>query len=431
MNEHINSKRLFEEACRVIPKGVNSPVRAFGQVGGTPVFVDRGEGAYIYDVDGNRYVDYCQSWGASIMGHAHPAVVEAVKKQAEKGTSFGIPTESEVRLAEIVVSNFKKVDMVRFVSSGTEAVMSAVRLARGFTDRRGVIKFEGGYHGHVDYLLVKAGSGMATLGLPSSAGVTVDNTKHTYNIPLDDPHELDILFDEHGDEIACILVEGIPANNGLLIQTRDFMQYLQEKAHKHGALLVLDEVITGFRVGKGGATELYDLDPDIVTFGKVIGGGLPVGAFGGRPEIMQKIAPLGNVYQAGTLSGNPLAMSSGIAVLSYLIEHDSWKDLEEKGRLWEDGIRSIIEKNDYPLNIARQGSIFWLSFAKGELPKQAKQITPESIKKYAEFFHAMLDMGYYFAPSGYEVGFLTISHTKEIIEETLSAVEKGLQQIYS
>jgi glutamate-1-semialdehyde 2,1-aminomutase len=427
MNERKNSERLFEEACKIIPKGVNSPVRAFGQVGGTPVFMDRGEGAYIYDVDGNRYVDYCQSWGASIMGHAHPEVVEAIKKQAEKGTSFGIPTEAEVRLGEVIVSNFKKVDMVRFVSSGTEAVMSAVRLARGFTERQGVIKFEGGYHGHVDYLLVKAGSGMATLGLPSSAGVTVDNTKHTYNIPLDDTAELDLLFDQHGDNIACILVEGIPANNGLLIQTREFMHYLQDKAHKHGALLVVDEVITGFRVGKGGATELYGLDPDIVTFGKVIGGGLPVGAFGGKREIMQKIAPLGNVYQAGTLSGNPLAMSSGIAVLSYLIEHDSWNDLEEKGNLWEDGIRNIIDKNGYPLNIARQGSIFWLSFAEGELPRQAKHITPESIKKYAEFFHVMLDMGYYFAPSGYEVGFLTISHSKEIIEETLSSVEKGLQ----
>jgi glutamate-1-semialdehyde 2,1-aminomutase len=431
MNERKNSERLFEEACKIIPRGVNSPVRAFGQVGGTPVFMDRGEGAYIYDVDGNRYVDCCQSWGASIMGHAHPEVVDAIKKQAEKGTSFGIPTEAEVRLAEIVVSNFKKVDMVRFVSSGTEAVMSAVRLARGFTGRQGVIKFEGGYHGHVDYLLVKAGSGMATLGLPSSAGVTVDNTKHTYNIPLDDTAELDLLFDQHGDNIACILVEGIPANNGLLIQTKGFMHYLQEKAHKHGALLVVDEVITGFRVGKGGATESYGLDPDIVTFGKVIGGGLPVGAFGGRREIMQKIAPLGNVYQAGTLSGNPLAMSSGIAVLSYLIEHDSWNDLEVKGKLWEDGIRSIIDKNGYPLNIARQGSIFWLSFAEGELPRQAKHITPESIKKYAEFFHIMLDMGYYFAPSGYEVGFLTISHSREIIDETLSAMETGLQKTFS
>ncbi|HDS01280.1 MAG TPA: glutamate-1-semialdehyde-2,1-aminomutase [candidate division Zixibacteria bacterium] len=429
MSKIEKSEKLFEKACSLIPKGVNSPVRAFGQVGGTPIFMERGEGTYIYDVDGNKYVDYCQSWGASIMGHAHPVVVEAVKKQAEKGTSFGIPTEVEVQLADIVVSNFKKIDMVRFVSSGTEAVMSAVRLARGFTGKDSVLKFEGGYHGHVDYLLVEAGSGLATLGLPASAGVTEGNAQNTYNIPLDDTDKLDQLFEKHGNDIACILVEGIPANNGLLIQSREFMHHLQQKAHKHNALLVVDEVITGFRVGKGGATEMYCIDPDIVTFGKVIGGGLPVGAFGAKREIMEKIAPLGPVYQAGTLSGNPLAMSSGIAVLSYLIEYDSWKYLEEIGKFWEDNIREIITKNGYPMNIARKGSIFWFSFAEGDLPTQGKQITPESIKLYAKFFHAMLEQGFYFAPSGYEVGFLTISHTKEILEVTLDAMEKGLQKI--
>ncbi len=430
MAERNNSEKLFEKACKYIPKGVNSPVRAFGQVGGTPVFVEKGKGCYIHDADGNRYVDYCQSWGASILGHAHDDVVQAIRQQAEKGTSFGIPTEVEIELAELIISNFKRIDMVRMVSSGTEAVMSAVRLARGHTGRKGVVKFEGGYHGHVDYLLVKAGSGLATLGLPSSAGVTEDNARHTYNIPFDDKQKLDDIFEKHGDDIACVLVEGIPANNGLLIQSKEYMNYLQETAKKHGALLVVDEVITGFRVGREGACGLYDLNPDIVTFGKVIGGGLPVGAFGARQEVMESVAPLGPVYQAGTLSGNPLAMASGIAVLKHLIENDAWSELEKKGRRFESGIRSIIESKDYPLNLARQGSIFWFSFAKGDPPKQGSQITADGIQKYAEFFYAMLDQGFYFAPSGYEVGFMTTLHSDEVIDDTVAALEKGLKKIF-
>jgi glutamate-1-semialdehyde 2,1-aminomutase len=430
MNKREKSEKLFEKACKLIPSGVNSPVRAFGQVGGTPVFMKRGDGAYLYDADGNRFIDYCQSWGASILGHAHPDVVKAVADQAAKGTSFGIPTELEIKLAEIIISNFKKIDMIRFVNSGTEAVMSAVRLARGYTGKKGVVKFEGSYHGHVDYLLVKAGSGLATLGLPSSDGVTEDNAKHTYNIPFDEPDKVDEIFAKHGDDIACILVEGIPANNGLLIQSKEFMRHLQTTAHKHNALLVVDEVITGFRVGPGGATARYNLDPDIVTFGKVIGGGLPVGAFGGKKEIMEKIAPIGPVYQAGTLSGNPLAMASGIAVLTHLLQNDAYAKLEEKGTYFEKSIREIIDKNFYPMNIARAGSIFWLSFDEGDLPTKASQISPESVTKYAEFFHKLLDENFYFAPSGYEVGFITTAHTREILDVTISVIEKALKAIF-
>jgi glutamate-1-semialdehyde 2,1-aminomutase len=431
MNRRENSEKLFEKACKLIPRGVNSPVRAFGQVGGTPVFMKRGDGAYLYDADGNRYIDYCQSWGASILGHAHPDVVKAVADQAAKGTSFGIPTELEVKLAEIIISNFKKIDMIRFVNSGTEAVMSAVRLARGYTGKKGVVKFEGGYHGHVDYLLVKAGSGLATLGLPSSDGVTEDNAKHTYNVPFDEPDKVDDVFAKHGDDIACILVEGIPANNGLLIQSKEFMQHLQKTARKYNTLLIVDEVITGFRVGVGGATEIYDLDPDLVTFGKVIGGGLPVGAFGGKKEIMEKIAPMGPVYQAGTLSGNPLAMASGIAVLTHILQNDVYVELEEKGAYFEKSISEIIDKYFYPMNIARAGSIFWFSFNEGDLPTKASQISPESITKYAEFFHKLLDRSFYFAPSGYEVGFITTSHTREILEATLTTMADVLAKVFN
>jgi glutamate-1-semialdehyde 2,1-aminomutase len=431
MNRRENSEKLFEKACKLIPRGVNSPVRAFGQVGGTPVFMKRGDGAYLYDADGNRYIDYCQSWGASILGHAHPDVVKAVADQAAKGTSFGIPTELEVKLAEIIISNFKKIDMIRFVNSGTEAVMSAVRLARGYTGKKGVVKFEGGYHGHVDYLLVKAGSGLATLGLPSSDGVTEDNAKHTYNVPFDEPDKVDDVFAKHGDDIACILVEGIPANNGLLIQSKEFMQHLQKTARKYNTLLIVDEVITGFRVGVGGATAIYNLDPDLVTFGKVIGGGLPVGAFGGKKEIMEKIAPMGPVYQAGTLSGNPLAMASGIAVLTHILQNDVYVELEEKGAYFEKSISEIIDKYFYPMNIARAGSIFWFSFNEGDLPTKASQISPESITKYAEFFHKLLDRSFYFAPSGYEVGFITTSHTREILEATLTTMADVLAKVFN
>ena len=430
MNKRVKSEQLFKQACRLIPKGVNSPVRAFGNVGGTPVFVERGEGAYIFDADGNRYVDYCQSWGASILGHAHRRVVEAICKQAERGTSFGIPTELEVRLADFILDKFKRAEMIRFVSSGTEAVMSAVRLARGYTGKKGIIKFEGGYHGHVDHLLSQAGSGLATLGLPASAGVTEDNAKHTYTVPFGELAKVEELFSAHDNDIACILIEGIPANNGLLIQSKAFMHALQNLCKKHSALFIVDEVITGFRVGPDGACGLYDLNPDLVTFGKVIGGGLPVGAFAGRKDIMEKVAPLGPVYQAGTLSGNPLAMASGLAVLTELFENDWYPKLEQKGQCFEEGIRKIIDKNNYPLNIARAGCIFWLSFAEGALPTKASQIGKNGIKTYAKFFHACLEQGFYFAPSGYEVGFITVAHEKEIIDQTLEAIEKSLAQTF-
>jgi glutamate-1-semialdehyde 2,1-aminomutase len=404
------SKALYRRALKHLSGGVNSPVRAFRAVGGAPIYIERGVGAYIFDVDGNRYLDFCCSWGPLILGHAHPAVIEAVASTAGKGTSFGTVHELEVLLAEKIKSLCPHIELIRFVSSGTEAVMSAVRLARAFTKRNRIIKFSGCYHGHSDYLLASAGSGLATFGIPSSAGVPEDFTKYTLVSPLDDIEVVRTIFEKHGSDIAAVIIEPVPANNGLLLQSQEFLEFLRDITREHKSLLIFDEVISGFRVAAGGAVEHYGLIPDLCTYGKVVGGGLPVGAFGGRAEIMKMLAPDGPVYQAGTLSGNPLAMACGLATLEYLEKNSLWNDLESKTSGF---VRTLTDAlGDTAAKVVSIGSIFWLSLQK-ERPTRAEDISPGSAKKYAALFKKALDAGIYLAPSAYEVGFISSAHSEE------------------
>jgi len=408
------SEKLFGLAGEVTPGGVNSPVRAFKAVGGTPCIIDHGAGPYLFDVDGNRYLDFCCSWGPLILGHADPDVVIAVQKQVERGMTFGASTEAEYELARFIVSHIEAVDKIRFVSSGTEAVMSAIRLARGFTGRDLLLKFEGCYHGHSDHLLVKAGSGLATLGQPSSAGVPASITKDTAVLPLDDEDALQRFFTEHGDKLAAVIIEGIPANNGLLIQRHDYMRLLRALTEKHGALLILDEVITGFRVGFGGAADYYGITPDLLTYGKIIGGGMPVGAFCGRGDIMDTVAPLGPVYQAGTLSGNPVAMVAGLTTLKKLASDNVYAELEDRNRRFVSAITGRLA--DSTVNIAGIASIFWVIFQR-DLPRAAAGIDPDGIAHYNRMHARMLDAGLYLPPSGYEVCFLSTVHTGDLLDQ--------------
>jgi glutamate-1-semialdehyde 2,1-aminomutase len=402
------SKELFEKALRSISGGVSSPVRAFKAVGGTPLYIDRGEGAYIYDIDGNRYLDFCCSWGPLILGHAHPVIIETIVKTALKGTSFGTVHENEILLADKIKSLCPHIEMMRFVSSGTEAVMSALRLARAYTKRDKVIKFSGCYHGHSDYLLASAGSGAATFGLPSSAGVPADFTRHTLVAPLDDAETITRIFEKYGDEIAAIIIEPIPANNGLLLQSREFLQFLREITWSHKTLLIFDEVISGFRVAPGGGTQFFGIIPDLCTYGKVVGGGLPVGAFGGKAEIMKMLAPEGPVYQAGTLSGNPLALGCGLATLEYLEKTSGWDKLEAKTHDFVGAINESVAEQ--PVSVISVGSIFWICL-QAERPVRAEDISPEVNKKFAALFNRALESGLYLAPSAYEVGFISTEHS--------------------
>ncbi len=412
MPERDKSKRLYERAVKSLSGGVNSPVRAFKAVGGTPIYIERGEGAYIFDVDGNRYLDFCASWGPLILGHAHPSVVSALNQAAALGTSFGTVHENEILLAEKIKQLCPHIELLRFVSSGTEAVMSAIRLARGFTKRNKIIKFSGCYHGHSDYLLVSAGSGLVTFGIPSSAGVPEEFVKHTLVAPLNEIETVRDIFKENGSDIAAVIIEPIPANNGLLLQTKEFLEFLREITLQYGALLIFDEVISGFRVAAGGATEYYGITPDLTTYGKVVGGGLPVGAFGGRAEIMKLLAPLGPVYQAGTLSGNPLAMASGLATLEYLEKNNGWHKLEKESGEFVANLRE--EVRDLPINIVAIGSIFWISF-QATPPSKAEEINSEAPAKYTGLFNKALEAGIYLAPSAYEVGFVSLVHsTKDL-----------------
>ena len=407
----------MRRAEAVMPAGVNSPVRAFQAVGGTPRVMKRGEGAWLHDVDGNRYLDFCCSWGPLILGHADPEVVAAVKTQVENGTSYGTATEIEYELARVITERIEFVDKIRFVSSGTEAVMSAVRLARGFTGRDLVLKFEGCYHGHVDHLLVSAGSGPATFGQPSSAGVPRPFTENTAVLPLDGERGLKAFFEKHGDHLAAVVIEGIPANNGLLIQRPQYMKLLRSLAETHGALMILDEVITGFRVGMQGAAGYYGIRPDLVTYGKVIGGGMPVGAFGGRAAIMDRLAPLGPVYQAGTLSGNPVAMTAGLTTLQKL-ERDRVHDrLEERTAVFLKLLRGRLGDRATVVSI---GSIFWIAF-QPEAPRSTGAIDPDGIARYNRCFHRFLEAGLYLPPSGYEVCFVSAAHTQD---DLASAAER-------
>lgn len=419
MVERPKSDKLYERALRVIPGGVDSPVRAFAAVGGKPVFIDRGERAELIDADGNRYIDFCGSWGPLILGHAHPEVLQAIGETAALGTSFGASSHLEVELAEYVIGKAKPLEKIRFVSSGTEAVMSAIRLARGFTGRDKIIKFNGCYHGHTDYLLVKAGSGLATFGEPSSKGVPADFAAHTLVADLDDTDSVNGYFKKYGDQIAAVIIEPIPANNGLLLQRPEFLKFLRDITARHGALLIFDEVISGFRVGWGGAAEKYGIIPDLMTFGKVIGGGLPVGAFGGRAEIMDKLSPLGGVYQAGTLSGNPVAMAAGLKTLQVLERDNGYVKLEILGGYFEQALKQAMKKTI--AQVVRVGSIIWIVYQK-DAPRRADKIDIAAIDKFNRDHRAILDKGVYLPPSGYEVMFVSLAHTKPMLDRAAAII---------
>ena len=412
------SEELFARACTVIPGGVDSPVRAFGAVGGTPPFVVRGEGAYVVDADGHRYLDYVQSWGALLFGHARAEIVRAAAEAAARGTSFGAPTEGEVRLAEGIVRAVPSVDMVRLVSSGTEAAMSALRLARGFTGRERILKFEGCYHGHADALLAAAGSGVATLGLPGSAGVTAGAVEDTIVLPYNDFEGLDEAFDHVGEQIACVIVEPMAANMGVVAPAEGFLERLRTACDEHGALLVFDEVITGFRVAWGGAQSLYGIVPDLTVLGKVMGGGFPCAAFGGRRDVMERLAPLGPVYQAGTLSGNPVAVAAGIASLDLAREEDPYTELERRGAILADGLRACFADAGVAATVNRATTLLSVFFTEGAVTDYAGARAADH-ERYARFFHGMLRRGVALAPSGYEAWFPSAAHGDAEVDRTL------------
>jgi glutamate-1-semialdehyde 2,1-aminomutase len=420
-------EELFARAQRVIPGGVSSPVRAFNAVGGTPFFVARAEGAFLVDTDGNRYLDYVQSWGASILGHAHPAVVAAVQQAAADGTSYGAPTAREVELAEVIIDRVPSVDQVRLVSSGTEATMTAVRLARGFTGRPKVLKFAGCYHGHLDSLLVAAGSGVATLGLPGSAGVTEGAVADTVVVPFNDVAALDAAFTEHGSQLAAALIEGVPANMGLVPPAVGFLEHLSHRCTEHGALLVCDEVITGFRLGPAGAQGRFDLTPDLSIFGKVIGGGLPLAAVGGRGDVMARLAPVGDVYQAGTLSGNPLATAAGLAALAELSPSD-YETLEARVARFTDGLRAAVHDAGLTACVPRVGTLSGITFG-AEPVRDYEGAQAVDHATYARFFHALLGRGVFLAPSGYEVMFVSLAHTDADLDRTVELAAEAAREI--
>ena len=421
------SEALFNEAKNYFPGGVNSPVRAFKSVGGNPLFMERGKGAHIWDADGNEYIDYCCSWGPLILGHADDGVLNAVDKTMRKGTSFGAPTQLENELAGLILSNNPYIEKIRFVSSGTEAVMSAIRLARGYTGKNKILKFEGCYHGHVDSLLVKAGSGLVTFGNSSSAGVPESFVKETITVPLNNKRAVEEAFVKYKNEIACIIIEPVPANNGLLLQGKEFLDFLREICSANKTLLIFDEVISGFRMSFCGAAGLYNIRPDIITYGKIIGGGFPVGAYGASREIMACVSPEGNVYQAGTLSGNPVAMSAGIAQLSACLKEGFYEALEKKTSYLVEGISKI---NSFRLfKLFRLGSIFWIAFTEKERIGSAEDIDANSMSYFKTLYHALLENGIYMGPSGYEVGFVSSAHSYADLDKTIKAFEVSLNKL--
>jgi glutamate-1-semialdehyde 2,1-aminomutase len=426
---HSRSAELFARAQRVIPGGVSSPVRAFRAVGGTPLFIARGAGAEVFDADGRSYLDLVCSWGPLIAGHAHPAVVAAVTAALTSGTTFGAPCEAEVLLAERVVGAYPALEQVRFVSSGTEAVMSAVRVARAYTGRDLIVKFAGCYHGHADHLLVAAGSGLATFGRPSSAGVPEAFTACTCVLPLDDEAAAKALFARQGARIAAVIIEPVPANHGLLLQRQEFLQTLRTLTREHGALLIFDEVISGFRLARGGASELLGISPDLATFGKVIGGGMPVGAFGGARRIMARLAPEGDTYQAGTLSGNPVAMACGLATLDILERDNGWARLEALGAELESLVRPVLARAPFPMHWVRQGSLFWMALHEAGAPRTAASLTERESARFAQLFHAMLSRGVYLPPSAYEACFLSLAHTSADLKRFAQTLEDALASL--
>ncbi len=415
------STALFERAVKVIPGGVNSPVRAFNGVGGTPPFIDRAEGAYLVDVDGKRYIDYVGSWGPMITGHAHPEIVSAVIETVKQGLSFGAPCRLEVELAERICELMPSIDLVRMTCSGTEATMSAIRLARGFTGRDKIVKFEGCYHGHADSLLVKAGSGALTLGVPSSPGVPAALADHTMTLEYNNPRQVEQLFAESGDEIACVIVEPVAGNMNCVPPVSGFLQTLRDCCDTADSVLIFDEVMTGFRVDLGGAQARYGVRPDLTTLGKVIGGGMPVGAFGGREEIMNHIAPLGPVYQAGTLSGNPVAMAAGLRNLEILSRPGFFEDLDRRTERLVEGLLDAAEANGVALRANRVGAMFGLFFTEQEQVSRISEVSACDIELFRRFFHGMLDRGVNLAPSAYEAGFVSAMHGAAEIDQTIEA----------
>lgn len=418
------SEELFHRASQHIPGGVNSPVRAFRGVGGTPLFIERGEGAYLIDADGRRYIDYVGSWGPMILGHAHPAIVSAVQQAATKGLSFGAPTELEILMAEKVSTLIPSMEMLRMVSSGTEATMSAIRLARGFTRRDKLVKFEGCYHGHADSLLVKAGSGMLTLGVPTSPGVPDDVARHTLTLPYNDIAALERLFGDMGDDIAAVIVEPVAGNMNCVPPAPGFLSALRELCTRYGSILIFDEVMTGFRVALGGAQSRFGITPDLTTLGKVIGAGLPVGAFGGRRDIMEHISPLGPVYQAGTLSGNPLAMSAGLAMLEAICAPGFFDELEHKLSQLLHGLKARADAAHIPFVTTQVGGMFGVYFNDAQAIVNYEQVMKSDVARFKKFFHGMLGQGVYLAPSAFEAGFISAVHGAAEISHTLDAAER-------
>lgn len=423
------SDQLFEQARQTIPGGVNSPVRAFNGVGGTPRFIDHADGAYLYDVDSQAYVDYIGSWGPMLLGHNHPTIKAAVIKAVEKGLSYGAPTEIEVLMAEKVRQIVPSMEQVRMVNSGTEATMSAIRLARGYTGRDKIVKFEGCYHGHADSLLVKAGSGALTLGQPNSPGVPADFAKHTLTCVFNDLDSVRDAFSQYGSEIACIIVEPVAGNMNCIPPVPGFLEGLRAICDEAGALLILDEVMTGFRVSLRGAQGHYNIDPDLTTLGKIIGAGMPVGAFGGKKKVMQHIAPTGPVYQAGTLSGNPVAMAAGLTMLDLLLEPGLYEQLSAKTARVAEGLKAAAAKHDIPLAINYVGGMFGFFFTDEPEITRYEQVTRCDMERFKRFYHLMLEEGVYLAPSAYEAGFLSLAHGDKEIEHTLAAAERSFAKL--
>ena len=422
------SEAFFARTQKLMPGGVNSPVRNFGRVGGHPVFMARGKGSKVYDADGNEYIDYLGSWGPLILGHSHPVVVDALKGACELGTSFGTPTEAELKLAELGKEAYPSIDLVRMVNSGTEATMSALRVARGYTGRNLVIKFEAGYHGHGDSFLIQAGSGAATFGIPDSPGVPADLAKLTINLPYNDREAVRQTLSERGDDIACVIIEPVAGNMGMIPPVAGFLETIREETEKRGIILIFDEVITGFRVAFGGAQERFGIQADMTCLGKIIGGGLPVGAYGGRREIMETVAPLGAVYQAGTLSGNPLAMTAGYETVKQLKEPGVYDRLEQLGARLGDGLRAAADEAGVAAYMTRVGSMMCTFFTNQDVTSYDTASTSDA-DVYSKYFWNMLDRGVYLAPSRLETGFVSLAHTEEDIDRTIGAARESLKEI--
>ena len=423
MNKIERSIALFNQAKSLMPGGVNSPVRAFKNINGNPIFFEKAQGAYLYDADGNKYIDYIGSWGPMIMGHSHPDVVNAIKKQVDLGTSYGAPTSLESDVASLIIKNVPSIEKIRMVNSGTEATMSAIRLARGYTNRNKIIKFDGCYHGHVDSLLIKAGSGVSTFGLPDSPGIPEDLAKHTITCPYNDVEAFIEIFNSVKDDLASVIVEPIAGNMGFVPGTEEFLKTIRSYTETNNSLLIFDEVMSGFRVSLGGAQEIFNIKPDLTALGKVIGGGLPVGAFGGKEKIMNYLAPEGPVYQAGTLSGNPLAMAAGATLLNLLITQNPFTELEEKAKLMLNGMKEIMVSSGIPFSTNQIGGMFGFFFSE-ELPKNIDDVSKTNDEMFSSFINACIKNGIYFAPSKYEAGFISATHGNIEIDKTLEVVKK-------